>query len=758
MIITSVHAKNVLRYAELRLTPLPRRGMIGISGTNESGKTTIAEIICLALFGRTFSHPEDDLQKNIKWGEFSAFVTVGFLAKGGHSYLITRSFDADGNHLAQLRREGEAEPFVRGAAAVNEHVAQLCGFTYQRFIDSFYLAQRNIASPSILLLQTAKALAGVETFEHVATECEHDIAGLQEALAPLHGDLAEARRQRAELNIQADVLPTLQAERNAQTTASAERKKENTARHLALDRLRVAATQVAEQVKKTQQATLDTSLEQWRHYAEDIETATQSIDAASEDIESGSGPRLTGALRSWRADLSTRLQAFTPVHNAAAAYRQHLAWLIGQGERPAEMGARARALPDQRALLLSQDEDMRKKRTGPILGFFVTLLLLLLSGGGLWFLNHMPDHAIGQWLSNELRLQLTHNSGLFFVALVSSGLSLVLLVVVFLLTERMLTARQEAARLQADQDDIKAQLQSLDALPQQSLVAERAVLDSCDDGQLKAALTQFVQGPGAALLEAEALSAFLAPLEAAHLTCQEEVEALTRRSTEEIRSVEVEIAVIHPDLERLEQAMTEEERRLNQAGQLDQKISTIAKDIDGKTRSVEVRRIAHKLLAGSHRRLLGRFNLEMRHVVSKILPKLTEGRYETMQIDNDLNVRVWSSEKGNFVDLNEISGGAYNQVMLAIRLALSQALITSSGCGVECLILDEPFAFFDAQRTQKTLAILPQVSPEIEQMWIIAQQFDDSSPLALHLHCSRDSAVLSAPVGEYEALEEGERP
>ena len=93
--------------------------------------------------------------------------------------------------------------------------------------------------------------------------------------------------------------------------------------------------------------------------------------------------------------------------------------------------------------------------------------------------------------------------------------------------------------------------------------------------------------------------------------------------------------------------------------------------------------------------------------------------------------------------------------MLALRLALSQALISASLCGVESLILDEPFAFFDAQRTRKTLEILPQVSPEIEQMWIIAQQFDDDSPFTLHLNCSRDSEVLSAPGGEYEALEEG---
>ena len=754
MIITSVHAKNVLRYAELKLTNLPQRGVIGISGANESGKTTIAEILCLALFGRTFSHAESDFQKNIKWGEFGASISVGFLAKDKHSYLVTRSFDADGNHLAQLRRDGEDEPFVRGAAAVNENVAQLCGFTYQRFIDSFYLAQRNIASPSILL-QTAKALAGVETFEHVAAECESDIQTFQEELAPLHSGLAETRRQRSELNIQADALPNLKTERDAQTTAIAAQKKENTVRQLTLDRLRAAIGEIAEQVKKTTQATLDTSLKQWLHYAENIDTATQNIDATSEGAESGSGPRLTGALQSWSEDLRKRLEAFTPVRNATASYRQHLAWLIGQGERPAEVDARARSLPDQRALLLSQGEGIRGKRTRPIIGFFGAFLLMILSWSVLWFLNYMPDHAIGQWLSNNLLLQVTHTTALLLVAVVSSGLSLVLLVMVFLLTERILTARQKAARLQSDQEEIKAQLQSLDDLPQQSLEAEVAKLDVYDDSQLKEALTQFVSGPGAALLDTEALAAFLAPLEAASLTCQEDADAITRRITGEIQSVETNLIAIQQGLERLDQAITEEERRLNKAAQLDQEVAAFERDIDSKTRSIEVRRIAQNLLAGSHRRLLSRFNLEMRHVVSKIMPQLTEGRYETMQIDNALNVRVWSSEKGHFVDLNEISGGTYNQVMLAIRLALSQALITSSLCGVECLILDEPFAFFDAQRTQKTLEILPQVSPEIEQMWIIAQQFDDSGPFAMHLSCSRDSEVLIAPVGEYEALEEG---
>ena len=752
MIITSVHAKNVLRYAELELTNLPRRGLIGISGANESGKTTIAEILCLALFGRTFSHDEGEIQKNIKWGEFGGSVTVGFMAKDTQPYLITRAFDADGNHLAQLRREGEAEPFVRGAAPVNENVVQLCGFSYLRFMDSFYLAQRTIAAPHILQ-QTAKALAGVETFEQLATECEHDIHTLQEDLVPLNGDLAEARRQRSDLNIQAETLPTLKTQWNAQAQVVADQKEENTVRQATLDSLRGAITQIAEQATKTNQASLDTSVEQWRHAADQIDTATQAVYAASDRAEAGSGPRLTGALQSWSDDLHQRLQAFTLVRDAAGAYRQRLTWLIGHGDRPAAVDARTRSLPEQQADIISQREGIRSKRTGALVGFFATLLPMALTWAALWCINHAPDHALGLWLGNALQLQATHNAVLFPVAAVSSGLSLWCLVMILVFSSRTLAAQQKAGRLQVEHEAITAQIQALDDLPQQSLSTEVATLEACDDAQLKAAITRFASGPGASLLAADALAAFVAPLEAASQTCQEDADVITKRVTEEMQAVETSLAATQQDLAGLDQAIKEEERRLNKAAQLDRQVVTLEKDIDSKTRSIEVRRIAQHLLAGSHRRLLGRFNLEMRHVVSKIMPQLTEGRYETMQIDTDLGVRVWSSEKGHFVELNEISGGTYNQVMLAIRLALSQALITLSRCGAECIVFDEPFAFFDARRIRKTLEILPQVSPDIEQMWIIAQQFDDTSAFALQLNCSRDSEVLIASGSECQAAE-----
>ena len=54
MIINSVSAQNVLKYKSLDLHDLPAQGIIAVSGLNESGKSSIGETVCFALFGRTF--------------------------------------------------------------------------------------------------------------------------------------------------------------------------------------------------------------------------------------------------------------------------------------------------------------------------------------------------------------------------------------------------------------------------------------------------------------------------------------------------------------------------------------------------------------------------------------------------------------------------------------------------------------------------------------------------------------------------------
>src|SRR5210317_1633695 len=101
MIINSVSAQNILKYKNLDLPDLPEQGIIAISGCNESGKSSIGETICFALFGRTFSLGPEDVGKILLWGENHCSVTIDFTANENR-YVLSRYLDKDGNHSAKL--------------------------------------------------------------------------------------------------------------------------------------------------------------------------------------------------------------------------------------------------------------------------------------------------------------------------------------------------------------------------------------------------------------------------------------------------------------------------------------------------------------------------------------------------------------------------------------------------------------------------------------------------------------------------------
>jgi exonuclease SbcC len=105
MILTSLRAENVLKYERLALDLLPPQGVVAISGYNESGKSSIGETICFALFGRTFSLDPEHIRKIIRWGETRCNVVVTFRL-GSEHLRLTRLLDSDGNHSARLARVG----------------------------------------------------------------------------------------------------------------------------------------------------------------------------------------------------------------------------------------------------------------------------------------------------------------------------------------------------------------------------------------------------------------------------------------------------------------------------------------------------------------------------------------------------------------------------------------------------------------------------------------------------------------------------
>ena len=141
------------------------------------------------------------------------------------------------------------------------------------------------------------------------------------------------------------------------------------------------------------------------------------------------------------------------------------------------------------------------------------------------------------------------------------------------------------------------------------------------------------------------------------------------------------------------------------------------------------------------------FSEHLRGMVSQALPQFTEGRYDHLDVDEHFQIRVYSQDKRNLLDLDEISSGTQRQIMLALRLGLAQELVSRLVGEEQFVFLDEPFAFFDSHRMRGALKTLSELGGDVVQHWVVAQRFPQDAPMALEIPCGRhpDSLEIGYP-------------
>jgi exonuclease SbcC len=108
---------------------------------------------------------------------------------------------------------------------------------------------------------------------------------------------------------------------------------------------------------------------------------------------------------------------------------------------------------------------------------------------------------------------------------------------------------------------------------------------------------------------------------------------------------------------------------------------------------------------------------------------------------------VYSSDKRNLLDLDEISSGTQRQILLALRLGLAQELVSRLVRDDQFAFLDEPFAFFDSTRMRGGLKTLLELGGEVVQYWVVAQRFPQDARIGLEIPCGRhpDSLEVGRP-------------
>ncbi|RDH89099.1 MAG: ATPase [endosymbiont of Seepiophila jonesi] len=620
MIIHRILAKNVLKYSSLKLENLPENGLIGITGPNESGKSTIGETVCFALFGRSFSLGDDDLEKIVLWGETHCSVELDFTASDRKRYHLERFLDDAGNHSAMLSTLEDItgdKPLARGVEAVADKLYDLIGYEFDEFIESFYLAQREITTPHPHSY-VVKTMAGVVTLEYCAAANQEDIAEAEGVIEETDREISDLNEQIDEIGIDPGYLHLLEDER----------------------------AQLNRQIG-------------------DHDRQVETLD-----------------------DASNAYQDALPVRKAA-------------------LGGRGRAA---------------------FLRFI--MLILTLATAGLWgLLVRMPEHEfaikasdwpagnVPQWRVEMLLITVGVFAALFIFFWIRRGV----------FNRRAASLETVAQTLVAELDGLENPVEVTKESDSPEAADETEAETTGDTDDEPQSIVTVVVDKAARERLAQRVAGFMADAPGVRDGVGNE-QNLLRHAIDKAQE----------RVGELDEAIRQEQNRINKADGLITIRDSLKNKAAEQTQQIATCELAGELIQGAIREVSNKFNIKLKSLVSKMLPLFTEHRYEHLQIADDLSVRAFSSEKRDFMDLDEISSGTQRQIMLAVRLALSQELIKRTVDAEQFLFLDEPFAFFDQIRTRSSLTVLPTLSEELTQIWIIGQEFPDDVHFDLHIECDRD--------------------
>lgn len=745
MIIHSIHAVNVLRYARLNLENLPEKGKIAVSGANESGKTAIVETIAFALFGQTFSNDKSNITRTIRWGESSCSVEMVFTAIGNTSYTITRSVDKQGTHSAELFITGEDTPFATGPQAVEEKVINACGFDFEQYLDSLYLAQVEITSSSSQS-QTIKAIAGSAPIEAASDELRIEINALRDSISAIEQEQNRVQEKIQRLEISPDREASLKAEKQQCNEQINVLNEEVSKLRTVSTGIREMGTTVQDAAHALSSADRNISIQQWQQQLTSVSDAISTMRDSTSALEVESELRSGGELKKYIDKMQSRLLSFESVEQQAKVCRSDLGALLGERGSTPEAGS----VPlNKQHSRLKRSLLMQRFYRLTIKAFtFLFLVATVCLAACWWLLVQTPDSSIAVMLSDWLNQQFTWwNPDYAASSKYAAIAALVATVIAFILSTRV-NARinqgnEELLRIKQRLELVREQVDLLDHMNERPLPDVINELGKIDSRALNIALENFTENSGSVFLSdavftdhKNQLNSLIDESASIAVKLRESIATQIGKLTSQSDEQQHRISKLDSEIEDLHERQKEKQ-------ELETIIEKLQPTIDEHRHRLSVCETALKLTEGTCRDIYTQFNKVLSKYTAIVMPKLTENRYKQIQIDDNLHLRVFATEKNDFADLDELSSGTQRQIMLALRLAISRALVEAGQQGKQFIIMDEPFAFFDRERIRNTIKSLDNMDKDITQFWIITQEFETTEQFDLNIQCARDSDELT---------------
>jgi uncharacterized protein YhaN len=142
--------------------------------------------------------------------------------------------------------------------------------------------------------------------------------------------------------------------------------------------------------------------------------------------------------------------------------------------------------------------------------------------------------------------------------------------------------------------------------------------------------------------------------------------------------------------------------------------------------------------------------LEKRMVID--LDRVTDGRYRRVQVDDrSLDISLYAPERGDWVEVTQLSQGTLDLVYLAARLGLVR-LVT--GDRRPPLLFDDPFVTLDDARAARAIALLRDLAADFQIIYLTtSDRYDDLADAVVELPGPTmvDDEADAAPAGPTDA-------
>ena len=225
-----------------------------------------------------------------------------------------------------------------------------------------------------------------------------------------------------------------------------------------------------------------------------------------------------------------------------------------------------------------------------------------------------------------------------------------------------------------------------------------------------------------------------------------------------------------PDRQRLEDEHVSLEQELarleKQELDLSQKLRTEGTSLDleqtrqlmeQQERSYQIKKHGYLWLQEVEQRLLRKVLPHTEYYMQQILPLLTGGRYHDVHLTTEneeetagrgaIQIQVWDSAANEYVSTSALSGGAADQLSLALRLAFAIATLPSElNAAPGFVLLDEPLSSFDRDRAQALVNVVTGevLSQHFEQIILLSHSSAfDPAMFPYHLYMENSISVES---------------